>query len=402
MVRPAAALYDRDVLAGPRPAARAARVSAAAVAGAPVVGRLIAGEYWRWLPLLGAWTGIAFLIAFGVYVSNSSLGLPASVARGLYATVPHFLAWTLVSPPLYRALYEIVAGARRALGVTLLAAWGAIGIGTSTLFCYLGVALRDRVMPDAIGLMGFVAPPFGPPYQSMNVSILLLALAAFGVVLGVRQRARAQWDAAQSVLRGAQLEAQLAAARFQALQAQINPHFLLNSLNAVGDLVLKGERDRAFDAIGGLGELLGAALRHADAPGHTLGEEIDFLRRYLGVCEMRFRNRFRYRLSVPESLRARRLPALIIQPLVENAIRHGMPADRPLHVDIRVFEQDSRLVVEVEDDGRGLAEPEDARRDGHGLANVAERLRLFFGETASLRLEARMPDGTRARISCPG
>ncbi|MFZ2508118.1 MAG: histidine kinase, partial [Steroidobacteraceae bacterium] len=360
MARTAATLFGRELPhAGARPPAAVLRTPPITHSAAPVVERLIAGEYWRWLPLFGAWSAIGFLIAFGVTVSNTAQGLDSSVARGLYATIPHFLAWTLVSPMIYRALYEVVAGPRRALGVTLLAAWGGIGIAASTVFCYLGIALRDGATPDAAGLMGFIAPPFGPTYEAMNFSILLLALAAFGVVLGIRLRGRAQWEAAQAELRGARLEAQLNEARFQTLQAQINPHFLLNSLNAIANLVLKDQRDRAFDAVGALGELLQAALRNGQSPDHSLGDEIDFLERYLKVCEMRFKSRFHYRISVPENLRARRVPALIVQPLIENAIRHGMQPPKSLHVDIRAYEQDSRIVIEVEDDGRGI-EPETA------------------------------------------
>ncbi len=402
MARPAMAIFDGSVLApGRRRAFGHSPVAAVAAAPAPVVERLIAGQHWRWLPLSGAWIALAFLIAYGIFVSNTGQGLDPSLGRNLYATIPHFIAWTLVSPAIYRALYEVVAGPRRLLAATLLAAWGAIALGASTVFCYLGVCLRDGAMPDAIGLMGFVAPPFGTAYQSMNFSILLLALAAFGMVLGIRLRARAQWDAVQSELRGAQLEAQLTESRFQALQAQINPHFLLNSLNAIASLVLKGERDRAFDAIGGLGELLQSALRNGNAPDHSLGDEVDFLERYLKVCEVRFDSRFRYRLSVPESLRALRVPALIVQPLIENAIRHGMHPTRPLTVDIRAYEQDSTIVIEVEDDGTGIAPDKAALPRGHGLANVSERLRIYFGEGSSLCLEPRKPHGTRARIICP-
>lgn len=403
MARAANRLFDPGVLAA---AARRPAGAAAETAGepqpAPVPARLIAGEYWRWLPLGGAWIALAFLIAFGIYVSNTGQGLNLSLTRGLYATIPHFIAWTLVSPALYRALYEVVAGRRRGLGVTLLIAWGAIAMASSTVFCYLGVALRDGVMPNSAGLMVFVAPPFGTAYQSMNFSILLLAVAAFGIVLGIRMHARSRWDATQQELRGARLEAQLTEARFQALQAQINPHFLLNCLNAIGNLVLKGERDRAFDALGGLGELLQTALRNGKAADMSLGDEVAFLERYLALCELRFGARFRHRLSVPESLRARRVPALIVQPLIENSIRHGMQPPHSLTVDIRAYEQDAAIVIEVEDDGRGLeAGIAGPLPSGHGLANVAERLRLFFGDGAVLQLERREPRGTRARIVCP-
>jgi len=163
-----------------------------------------------------------------------------------------------------------------------------------------------------------------------------------------------------------------------------------------------GERDRAFDAIGRLGELLRLALRNGADLKMTLGDELDFLQRYLNLCELRFDSKFRYCVSVPESLRALRVPALIVQPLIENAIRHGMQPSRALQVDIRAYEQDAAVVIEVEDDGCGIPPALAATLPpGHGLANVAERLRLFYGDPGRLELETREPQGTRARIICP-
>jgi sensor histidine kinase YesM len=245
-------------------------------------------------------------------------------------------------------------------------------------------------------------PPVGPAFWAMNLSILLLALTAFAAVRWRRLHDQALWSAAQTELRGARLEAQLAVTRLQVLQAQIHPHFVLNSLNAIAGLVRTGERDRAFDAIGRLGDLLQVALRNGADLNTTLGDEIDFLQRYLKLCELRFELRFHYCISVPDALRARRMPALIVQPLIENAIRHGMQPPRPLTVDVRAYERDGSIVIEVEDDGCGIsAESAEVLRVGRGLANVSERLRLFFGDASDLQLEARRPRGTRARIICP-
>jgi hypothetical protein len=109
----------------------------------------------------------------------------------------------------------------------MLLAWGLIALAGSTAGTYLGLALRDGFAPSALGLFGsLVAPPLGPPFQAMNLSILFIGIAALGLVLAARWRARGQWSAAQAELRGARLESQLARARLQALQSQINPHFL--------------------------------------------------------------------------------------------------------------------------------------------------------------------------------
>jgi two-component system, LytTR family, sensor kinase len=386
---------------GPRPSDR--NTQTAGDLPAPVVERLIAGQYWRWWPLAGMWAALAFLIAFGVFVSYAGSGRDVSLGWAMYATFPHFLVYALVSPALYSALHELIAGTRRSAGIALLLGWGAVAIGGSTVMCYLGLAVRGGFLPTQTGLIEkLVGPPLGPPYQAMNLSILLLTFAALGVVLGFRLRDRARWEAAQASLRGARLEAQLAEAKLHALQSQINPHFLLNSLNAIGSLVQVGDRDRAYDAIERVGDLLRTALRSGADVHATLGDEFDFLERYLKLCELRFESRFQYNISIPEELRSRRMPALVVQPLIENALRHGMQPPRRLNLEIRAYETNASVVIEVEDDGRSIS-PECASSlpAGHGLANVAERLKIFFGGAGALQLEVRKPQGTIARIVCP-
>jgi len=367
----------------------------------PPVERLIAGEYRRWLPVAGLWFAFAFLIAFGIVVNNAVRGGPADLPWALYATVPHFLAWALLSPALYRALYEVVAGPRRWLAAAMLGAWGAVAIGASTVFCYFGVTLRERMPPSAAGLVeGFVAPPLGPPYQAMNLSILMCALAAFAVLLAFRQRARAEWTAAQSALRDAQMNARLAESRLQALQARMNPHFLLNSLNAIAGFVQSGRRDEAFDTVARLGTLLRKVLNHGESPDVTLGEELDFAVSYMELLKMRFGDAFSFGVTVPEGLRDRRVPALVVQPLIENAVRHGMDPQRVLTVEVIAYARGEDTVVEVADDGIGVAAGgSPAIKPGHGLANVAERLRIVFGENGRLVVEPREPRGTRAQLS---
>lgn len=367
----------------------------------PPVERLIAGLYWRWLPLAGLWFAFAFLIAFGIVVNNSVRGGPSRLPWALYATVPHFIAWTLVSPALYRALYEVVDGTRRALALSILASWSGVAIGASTVFCYLGVALRDRFLPTPAGLVeSFVAPPLGPSYQAMNLSILVCALAGLAVLMAFRQRARAHWTGQQAALRDARMEARLAEARLQTLQARINPHFLFNSLNAIAGFVQSGRRDDAFDAVAKLGSLLRTALAYGEAPRVSLGEELDFAERYMELLAMRFGASFRYSLSVPVALRKREVPALVVQPLIENAVRHGMLPQRALTVEVRAYARGATTVIEVADDGRGIDGGESVSlQPGHGLANVAERLRLAYGEQGRLNVAGREPHGAVARLS---
>jgi signal transduction histidine kinase len=362
--------------------------------------RLIGERRSRWWALAGAWLAMAFSVAFGLYVNYGAQGIEVTFLDTLMAMIPHYCVWLLVSPPLYHALHRTIQGPNRALWVSMLFAWSAIALSGSTAVSYLSYIVRHDLAPTFEQLFAvYVLPPTGPAFWAMNFSILAIALATFAAVRSHRLRVQSLWDAAQTELRGARLEAQLSDARLLALQAQINPHFLLNTLNAIASLVQLGERDRAFDAIGRLGELLRMALRGGEELSVPLADEMSFLQSFLKLCKLRFESQFEYCVSMPQSLGDRRVPALIVQPLIENSIRHGMDTSRPLNVDVRVYAQGAGLVIEVEDNGRGLGtgfggEPP----AGHGLANVAERLRLSFGEAGRLAIEPRMLRGTRARI----
>jgi signal transduction histidine kinase len=380
-------------------------MSPAAAAGASaaspvVVDRLIGDQPARWWALAGSWLALAFSVGFGLFVNFQAQGREATLGASLMAMIPHYLVWVLASPPLYRALHMTIEGVRRLHWFAALVGWSLTALAGSTVMSYLSYSLRHDLSLGFAELMDlYVYAPVGPAFHSMNMSILALALAAFAIVRGLRLRDHAQWEAAQAELRGARLEAQLAEARLQVLQSQINPHFLLNALNAVGGLVQSGERDRAFDAIGRIGELLQIAMQSGSQVRVTLGDEIGFLERYLQLCQLRFGAGFRYRLSVPAALCELHFPALVVQPLVENAIRHGMDPPRPLTVEVRAWREGRKLVIEVEDDGRGPPAAGVELRPGHGLANVAERLQLYFGPRSSLLLEPRAPRGTRARLS---
>jgi hypothetical protein len=366
--------------------------------------RLIGDHLGRWWVLAGAWLAMAFSVGLGLYVNYRAQGVDVTLLDTLMAMIPHYLFWVLVSPPLYRGLHRTISGPSRALWGSMLVAWSGIALTGSAAMSYFSYIIRHQLPATFEQLFEiYFLPPAGPPFWAMNFSILAIALTTFAAVRNHRLRLQALWDAAQTELYGARLEAQLAEARLLALQAQINPHFLLNSLNAIASLVLDGERERAFDAIGRLGELLRMALRSGRDLNVTLAEEMDFLRCYLKLCKLRFDAQFRYVISMPEDLGKRRVPALIVQPLIENSIRHGMGPSCPLSVDVRVYARGAGIVIEVEDDGSGIRPDRAARLPkGHGLANVAERLRLCFGEAGTLVLEPRPGGGTLARIAIGG
>jgi two-component system, LytTR family, sensor kinase len=206
------------------------------------------------------------------------------------------------------------------------------------------------------------------------------------------------------------LSASLADARLDALRAQLQPHFLYNVLNTAAMLAREERGAETVSVLARLGDLLRYVLR--EGPGEvTLGEELDFLRRYLELEQLRFSDRLRVEVECEPALEQLRLPALLVQPLVENAVRHGI-ARRPGAGVIAIRARrlagaaPARVEIEVCDDGPGVAEPRDgtrdgAREDGIGLRNTRDRLAQRYGDSASLTLTARPGGGTSAVITLP-
>lgn len=178
-------------------------------------------------------------------------------------------------------------------------------------------------------------------------------------------------------------------ARLRALQSQLNPHFLFNALNGIATLIREGERVRAADTVDTLSDFLRLTLQKLDSPEIHVREELVFIEHYLRIQRLRFGRAFRAIVDAdPETLDAL-VPTLILQPLVENAVRHGVLARAQggaLSVSIR--RRDEVLVITVEDDGPGVAD-ESAHPYGVGFKNSAERLAALYGDAAHMSVGAR-------------
>lgn len=180
-------------------------------------------------------------------------------------------------------------------------------------------------------------------------------------------------------------------ARLEALRAQINPHFLFNAFNSIAALI-RTRPDEAETVVEDLADLFRYALRSSKDDTATLAQEIDAARRYLSVEKARFRGRLAVEVEVPEGLRSVFIPSMTLQPLVENAVKHGVgETQKSCTVTVTAEQADGTLVLRVLDTGPGFETTDlDAVLDeGSGLANVRERLRLFFDEAAQMHLRAQ-------------
>ena len=203
--------------------------------------------------------------------------------------------------------------------------------------------------------------------------------------------------------RAAELEARFTSAKLQALRTQINPHFLFNTLNSIAALVYVNPR-AADEMLGDLSELLRRSLDSLEEQEIPLGRELDFIGAYVGIEQKRFGERLRVEQSVPDELRQALVPALILQPLVENAIRHGIePRRGPGLVSIEARQEDNHLHLIVRDDGRGLpgADWTSPAGRGIGLANTQARLQGLYGRDQKFAFGRAEPRGCRVDIHLP-
>jgi len=195
-------------------------------------------------------------------------------------------------------------------------------------------------------------------------------------------------------------------AQLRALRAQINPHFLFNALTTIGYLIQTAP-EKAFSTLMKLTQLLRGILR-AKGEFSTLGEEIKLIENYLEIEKTRFEERLKVKISVPQDLQKIRVPALILQPLVENAIKHGISKAKSggeVNIEAKLENEKDTvfLKLSVFDSGAGVSEKEifEARENGFGLNNIEQRLHSYYGKTARLEIKSETGKGTTAEIKFP-
>jgi two-component system LytT family sensor kinase len=240
--------------------------------------------------------------------------------------------------------------------------------------------------------------PARPGLVSHDLNFLRAVAAQFGNRLDTLHRER---EAIDRQSREALLLQQVAEAELRALRAQINPHFLFNSLNTIADLIVR-DPVRAEAMTLRLASVFRHVLAHSSRSMTTIREEMEFLRTYLYIEEARFGDRLRVTFDVAAETAGQSIPSLILQPLVENAMKHGLgPKPGPGNIWISAQIEGDVVCVRIEDDGMGLSNASAATDDCHGLTNVAARLRTLYQDRASVKLEAREGGGACVTVRIP-
>jgi len=300
------------------------------------------------------WRGIAFQSGEWIILGGLTLLVYALAMR-----------FPLRGMALHRNLAIHVAGA-----LALCVLWASLGI---LLRALLGTLPTD--VPLVRYSVGWLL--FSLPWSVFMYFTVLGCVFAFAYAIEAREREAT----------AARLSAQVAEARLDALRTRLHPHFLFNSLNSVAVLVRDGRSADATLVVEQLSDMLRELLADKDAREIPLAREIEFVRKYLSIEEMRFSDRLEVRWDVtPETLDAL-VPGFIMQPLVENALRHGVAATSARStIEISARVEGDELRLEVSNDATDPASRERTRGRGVGLASTRERLATLFGDRASLSL----------------
>jgi two-component system LytT family sensor kinase len=275
------------------------------------------------------------------------------------------------------------------------------------LALHLGIAftwflVQNAIMvgPPEVPESGYMGMSFG---QAFRLRFILRLPSALGVYAAIVAAGYWVWWMAghhRREAQRAQLEAQLAAARLRALRMQLQPHFLFNTLHTIAGHVREGEQSVAVDLIARLSRLLRRSLDDAERHEVPLSEEVELLAEYLTLERARFGDALVTRFDIAPEVRGAPVPSLILQPLVENALRHGIgPREGPGELAIAARRHSGHLVLEVTDNGVGY-DPARAGA-GVGLANTRERLAQLYGNRQRFQIAAGRWGGTVARVEIP-
>jgi signal transduction histidine kinase len=353
----------------------------------------------KWAILFGFWTFFSFLYANQIYFEMlHNPRMHHSWWRIAFWQLLAWYSWGCLSPLILSLGRRFPCEGRAWLKGLLVHLSAAVML--AAIHVAIATSLRMLVRPFDVWSD---THPFLTQYQGELKNFFLFDFFVYWAILGVgyafdyRERYR------EREAQAAQLKSQLAQAQLESLKMQLHPHFLFNTLHTIAGLVRTNERQPAVNMIAGLSELLRHALESADEQEVPLREEVKFIELYLDIQQVRFPDRLTVRMEIADETLDAMVPNLILQPLVENAIRHGVSLkDSAGEVVINAYRDNGMLRIRVCDDGPGLQSGwrmEESK--GIGLANTSERLKHLYGPEHRFELSNGATGGMVASISIP-
>ena len=350
----------------------------------------------RFLQVFAVWLGVVSIFVLQRLVGDVFRDAP--IRPGLVLLeVMYWVPWLLLAPVLIwlARRFPFTHGEwRQSVGIHLVAGFAFALIEAAAS------AVAERQVVLALESPAFVSrlPPLGATWAVYVV----VAMWKYWAFLGIWTAFAAARRSRERELEAARLESQLTAARLQALHNRLHPHFLFNALHSASMLALV-DPEAANRTLARLADLLRDTLREQPDADVSLARELETIQRYLDVERIRFPDRLRIDVDVDPAAMNARVPTLLLQPLVENAVRHGVAATTAAgHLVIRGRRDGARLVLEVEDDGPGLPrEFRLASSSGVGLGATAARLALLHPGNHQLELANLDGGGCRATVTLP-
>jgi two-component system LytT family sensor kinase len=331
---------------------------------------------WRvWIALWAGWTGLALFIAAGASLTYLSTGRAASWRLTIAMQLGDWWVWAALTP-------LVIWLARR---WPLRSFWPLAPILVHVAAGVLLAFAKTVVDRQVRGLITGFMPYFLISTVTFQFIIYWVIVAVITAVDGVRRERERE-------RRAAQLETSLAEARLELLRAQLHPHFLFNTLNAIAEFVHESP-STADRLIGALGDLLREATNGRQQI--ALAAELDLLRRYVEIQQARFEDRLDLRIDADADALEAMVPSFLLQPIVENSIRHGLAGTPEGAIAIEARRAGDRLRIDVRDTGGGL--PDAGARERFGLGGTRARLQALYGERA--RVDVRNADGAGVLVT---
>jgi two-component system LytT family sensor kinase len=344
-----------------------------------------------------AWIVVGIIVGAQASLGSTLMANPRPVALGnaLRTALIQTLPWIPVT------LAAIALTVRYPLGR---------GTWASHLPAHVAAALALAFMANVLVVLGFwsVSGNFQGVGALVRAGLLWatirlhIAVMIYAGILGMTQAVLSQRRARARELHLARVEGQLARAQVEALNAQIRPHFLFNTLHTIGQLWRSGrseDADAVLDHLGGLFHKVQASTSRTVIP---LGDELDMVREYLSIEQTRYRDRLRTRVTAPDELLDCQVPPLILQPIVENAVRHGISTISSAGLlEVVAARENGKLRLTVRDDGPGPSGGNARPGSGMGLRNARERLAQLYGDRATLEIQDAAGGGTIVTIDIP-
>ncbi|HEY0319526.1 MAG TPA: histidine kinase [Pyrinomonadaceae bacterium] len=356
--------------------------------------RFIQRRWVSWSVIFACWTLYGIFFASQVTVQQAYMGRAVTWRNNFAAWLVCGYLWAMLTPLILYLSRRFPIKRQTWLRGALFHFASSLVVAAFLLGLYV-LAAKLAGLPVA-------SQPLGTAFLALVILEYHFSLLIYWAILGIDHALRYYRKYQERELQASQLEAKLAQAQLQVLKMQLHPHFLFNTLHAISTLMHR-DVDAADRMIARLSDLLRLALDNEGVQEVTLKQELELLERYLEIEQTRFRDRLTVEMSIDPEVLDARVPNLILQPLVENAIQHGIAPRRGQgRIEIGARRTNGTLDIYVRDDGRGLVDgAQGAIKEGVGLSNTRARLSQLYGGRATFELSSAPEGGTLCSLAIP-